>query len=166
MHNEIQNNNQELFLDIRRLIEDARAAVSQTINVGLTLMFWNVGKRINEEVLKQERAEYGKAIVATLSRQLTEEYGKGYTEKSLRRMIQFHECFPDLEIVATLSRQLSWSHFVEIIPLKTALLHESPTSGACCGIGGSRDDGGRGPIRILTGGAKNKPVGVNLSCET
>lgn len=124
MHNEIQNNNQELFFEVRRLIEDARAAVSQTINVGLTLMFWNVGKRINEEVLKQERAEYGKAIVATLSRQLTEEYGKGYTEKSLRRMIQFHECFPDPEIVATLSRQLSWSHFVEIIPLKTDLERE------------------------------------------
>ncbi|MBV6439441.1 MAG: putative nuclease YhcG [Saprospiraceae bacterium] len=84
-------------------------------------MYWNIGKRINEEVLKQERAEYGKAIVATLSQQLTEEYGKGYTEKSLRRMIQFHECFPDLKIVATASRQLSWSHFVEIIPLKTDL---------------------------------------------
>lgn len=95
--------------------------MSQTINVGLTLMYWNIGKRINEEVLKQERAEYGKAIVATLSQQLTEEYGKGYTEKSLRRMIQFHECFPDLKIVATASRQLSWSHFVEIIPLKTDL---------------------------------------------
>lgn len=124
MHNEIQNNNQEIFFEIRRLIEDARAAVSQAVNTGLTLMFWNVGKRINEEVLKQERAEYGKAIVATLSRQLTEEYGKGYTEKSLRRMIQFHECFPDMEIVAMLSRQLSWSHFVEIIPLKTELERE------------------------------------------
>lgn len=63
--------------------------------------------------------------------------------------------------------------FVNLTPPKyshydnnKALLHESPTSGACCGIGGSRDDGGRGPIRILTGGAKNKPVGVNLSCET
>ncbi len=124
MPNKISNNQDLLFTDIRRMIEDARAAVSQAVNVGLTLMYWNIGKRINEEVLKQERAEYGKAIVAALSRQLTEEFGSGYGEKSLRRMIQFHERFPDGEIVATLSRQLSWSHFVEIIPLKTDLERE------------------------------------------
>lgn len=121
MHNEVHKNDKELFFEIRRMIEAARTVVSQTVNTELTLMYWHIGKRINEEVLKQERAEYGKAIVSTLSRQLTEEYGKGYTEKGLWRMIQFQECFPDVEIVATLSRQLSWSHFVEIIPLKTDL---------------------------------------------
>ncbi|MCO6478058.1 MAG: hypothetical protein J5I94_15615 [Phaeodactylibacter sp.] len=121
MSNEINKNQGQLFSDIRQMIEEARTAVSQTVNVGLTLMYWNIGKRITQEVLDNQRAEYGAAIVSMLSRQLTEEYGKGYTEKSLRRMIQFHECFPDLEIVATLSRQLSWSHFIEIIPLKTEL---------------------------------------------
>ncbi len=121
MHNEAHRNDKELFFEIKRMIEAARTVVSQTVNTELTLMYWHIGKRINEEVLKQERAEYGKAIVTKLSRQLTEEYGNGYAEKSLRRMIQFQECFPEVEIVATLSRQLSWSHFVEIIPLKTDL---------------------------------------------
>ncbi len=121
MPNKITNNQDLLFSDIRRMIEEARTAVSQTINAGLTLMYWNIGKRIRQDILENERAEYGASIVSTLSRQLTEEYGKGYTEKGLRRMIQFHECFPDLKIVATLSRYLSWSHFIEIIPLKTDL---------------------------------------------
>ncbi len=121
MPNEISKHQDPLFTDIRAMIEEARTTVSQTVNMALTLMYWNIGKRIRQEVIEDERAEYGASIVSTLSRQLTEEYGKGYTEKGLRRMIQFYEFFPDLEIVATLSRQLSWSHFIEIIPLKTDL---------------------------------------------
>jgi hypothetical protein len=109
------------------MIKDTCGVVYQTINVGLTIMYWKIGKRINQEVRNLERAEYGKLIIALLSQQLTEEYGNGYGEKSLRRMIQFYECYPDSEIVATLSRQLSWSHFVEIIPLNTDLQRECYT---------------------------------------
>jgi predicted nuclease of restriction endonuclease-like (RecB) superfamily len=69
------------------------------------------------EVLGSERAAYGEQIVARLSRQLVADYGRGYTEKNLRRMIQFAEAFPDEEIAATLWRQLSWSHFRELLPL-------------------------------------------------
>jgi len=68
-------------------------------------------------VLGGERAEYGEQIVVTVSRQLVAEYGRGYTDKNLRRMIQFAEAFPEKEIVATLSRQLSWSHFSALLPL-------------------------------------------------
>ncbi len=114
----------ELFADIRRMIEDTRQAVSQTVNAGLTLLNWNIGKRINEEVLKNERAEYGKKILPTVSAKLVEEYGKSFEEKKLRRMVQFAEQFPSYEIVVTLSRQLSWSHFIEIIPLKSDLERE------------------------------------------
>lgn len=121
MYSEIQNNNQELFLDIRRLIEDARAVVSQTINVGLTLMYWNIGKRIREEVLKNQRADYGQQIVSTLSRQLVEEYGRGWSVKQIQHFIRFFDRFPDQTIVSTLSRQLSWSHFKEIIYLEPDL---------------------------------------------
>ncbi len=71
--------------------------------------------------MKEKRAEYGKEIVATLSRQLTNDYGNNFNEKNLRRMIQFAEVFPDKEIVVSLIRQLSWTHFVALIPLKDDL---------------------------------------------
>jgi hypothetical protein len=96
----------------------------KSANSTLTLLYWKLGERIRREVLRDERAEYGEQIVATLSHQLVRDYGKGFTEKSLRRMVQFSEAFPDEQIVATLSRELSWSHFVEILPLKQPLERE------------------------------------------
>ncbi|MFY9556869.1 MAG: PDDEXK nuclease domain-containing protein [Blastocatellia bacterium] len=110
-----------LFSDIRRMIEEARSAVAVTVNAGLTILYWQIGVRINHEILKGGRAEYGEEIVATLSRQLVERYGRGFAEKNLRRMVQFAESFPDAQIVAALSRQLSWSHFKELLPLKQPL---------------------------------------------
>ena len=94
------------------------------MNSALVWLYWNIGKRIREDVLQDKRAKYGDEIVATLSRQLTIEFGKGFTEESLRRMIQFAALFPDEQIVAALSGQLSWSHFVEIIPLDDPLKRE------------------------------------------
>lgn len=111
----------ELLADLRMLIEQARKRVAQAIDGGMVLLYWNVGTRIRREVLGQRRATYGGQIVATLSRQLALEYGRGFEEKNLRRMILFSEQFPDDKIVATLSRQLSWSHFVELLPLKEEL---------------------------------------------
>ena len=106
-----------LLADIRGLIEESRRQTIVTVNMGFTLLYWNVGKRIYVEILKGERAAYGEKIVATVSRQLVAEYGRGYTEKNLRRMIQFAEVFPEEQIVAALWRQLSWSHFRELVPL-------------------------------------------------
>ena len=71
--------------------------------------------------MKEKRAEYGKEIVATLSQELTKEYGNGFSYSALTRMVRFAEVFPDTQIVATLSRQLSWSHFKEILPFKKPL---------------------------------------------
>ena len=88
------------------------------------MLYWHIGERINREVLENQRAEYGKQIVATLARQLKEEFGKGYDEKSLRRMMQFAATFPNLEIVSPLATQLSWSHFVEVMPLKDEIQRE------------------------------------------
>ncbi len=114
----------ELLKDLREMIEQTRQSVASTINAGLTLLYWQIGYRIKEEVLHEERAEYGKAIVATLSRQLMLDYGSGFAEKSLRRMIQFSEFFPDKEIITSLAKHLSWSHFVELIPLKENIKRE------------------------------------------
>ncbi|MDO8966042.1 YhcG family protein [Algoriphagus sp.] len=110
--------NVDLFQDLSEMIEQSQKQIAKVANSALTLLFWNVGNRISNEILNNERASYGKQIVATISAQLEANYGRNFTEKNVRRMIQFAEEFPDFQIVVTLSRQLSWSHFLVIIPLK------------------------------------------------
>jgi predicted nuclease of restriction endonuclease-like (RecB) superfamily len=110
-----------LICDIRRLIEQARASVAVAVNAGMTMLYWQIGKRIHQEILQGKRAEYGEQIVSTLSRQLEVEYGTGFSAKNLRHMIRFADVFPDEAIVSTLWRQLSWSHFKEIIYQKDDL---------------------------------------------
>ncbi|MBF8276146.1 MAG: hypothetical protein HW390_1219 [Candidatus Brocadiaceae bacterium] len=113
-----------LFQDIRKLIDETRSSVAVTVNAGLTMLYWKIGNRINLEILKGERAEYGAEILQTLSAKLVSEYGEGFTEKNIRRMVQFYDLFPNKQIVVTLSRQLSWSHFVTVLPVKNALARE------------------------------------------
>ncbi len=124
MSNAPSQPNHELFADIRQMIDESRQAVSRTVNVAVTMLYWNIGRRINEEILHYQRAEYGEKILPTLSAKLVEDYGNGFSERNLKRMVDFAERFPEPEIVVTLSRQLSWSHFIEIIPLKTELERE------------------------------------------
>ena len=88
-------------------------------------MYWHIGERINREVLGNERAEYGKQIVLTVSRQLQSEYGdKGFEPRTIRRMMQFASLFPDLQIVTPLVTQLSWTHFLLVMPIKDPLARE------------------------------------------
>jgi predicted nuclease of restriction endonuclease-like (RecB) superfamily len=110
-----------LLEEVRGLIREARQQTALMVNAGLTLLYWRVGDRIRRETLKEGRAEYGAEIVRTLSAQLEMEFGRGFGEKNLRRMVQFAELFSDPQIVATLSRQLGWSHFKEIFPLTDPL---------------------------------------------
>jgi len=114
----------QLLGDIRQMIEETQAAVAATVNAGLTTLYWRIGRRIGQEILKGARAEYGAEIVSALARQLTSEYGRGFEEKNLRRMIQFAEVFPNEEIVVSLIRQLSWTHIIALIPLKQPLQRE------------------------------------------
>jgi len=95
-----------LFTELSHLIEQSRQQVAAYANSALTVLFWQIGKRINEEVLQNQRAEYGKQIVVTLSRQLEEEHGRNFTEKNVRRMMRFATEFPDFEIVPLLAAQL------------------------------------------------------------
>lgn len=111
-------NSTDILHDIRHLIEEARAKVASTVNTELTLLYWQIGHRIQAEILKGNRADYGKAIITTLSQQLTLEFGRGFSRSALTRMVQFGQIFPDREIVATLSHILSWSHFQELLPLE------------------------------------------------
>ncbi|MBL7195999.1 MAG: DUF1016 family protein [Desulfobacterales bacterium] len=110
-----------LIGDIRRLIETARHNVAVTVNASLTILYWQIGNRIRQDILKEKRAEYGEEILPTLSAKLVPEFGNGFGIRNLSRMIRFAEVFPEEKIVSTLLRQLSWSHFVEIIPLKDDL---------------------------------------------
>lgn len=108
-----------LFTELSHLIEQSRQQVAAYANSALTVLFWQIGKRINEEVLQNQRADYGKQIVPLLAAQLEAQYGRNFAERNLRRMMQFAEQFQDLEIVSPLATQLSWTHFVELLPLKT-----------------------------------------------
>lgn len=108
-----------LFIELSKLIEQAQQTLVVQANSSLTILFWQIGNRIKQNILQNKRADYGKQIVVTLSRQLTGIYGKNFEEKNLRRMLQFAEQFSDEQIVVTLSRQLSWSHILILLPLKT-----------------------------------------------
>ncbi|MFZ1241999.1 MAG: PDDEXK nuclease domain-containing protein, partial [Anaerolineae bacterium] len=100
-----------LLEDLRQMIEETRQGVATTVNAALTMLYWRVGKRINEEILKGERAEYGRRILPTVSAKLTAEYGRGWNERNLAYMVKFVEPFPDETILHALCTKLSWSHF-------------------------------------------------------
>ena len=110
-----------LLGDIRALIEASRQRAVSAVNAELTMLFWRIGQRIHTEVLAGQRAGYGEEILLTLAAQLVRDYGRSFADKNLRRMVQFAATFPDEPIVVTLSRQLSWSHFVALLPLKDPL---------------------------------------------
>ena len=115
---DIVDNEQILFAELSRLIEQRQQQVVMQANSTLTILFWRIGNSINKEILQNKRADYGKKIVSTVSTQLEEQFGRNFTDKNVRRMIQFAEQFHDFEIVVPLARQLSWSHFLILIPLK------------------------------------------------
>ena len=118
---EIEKSNVILINDLVALIEKGKNQLAYAANASITLTYWNVGKRINSDILDNQRAEYGKKIVVSVARQLTIKYGNSFEEKNLRRMMQFSQVFPDEEIVVSLIRQLSWTHFIALIPIKDEL---------------------------------------------
>ncbi len=112
---------ENLLAELRGLILSTRVQVAQAVNAGLTALYWQIGDRIRHEILKEKRAEYGAEIVSALGRQLENEFGRGFSEKSLRHMLRFAESFPDLAIVSSLLRELSWTHFKALIYLDEPL---------------------------------------------
>ena len=108
----------DLLQDLRHIIDAGRTRVAVQVNSTLILVYWQVGKRIRADILQNQRAEYGKEVIVSLAADLVRLYGKSFEQKNLRRMIQFAEIFPELEIVAPLARQLSWSHFLVLLPIE------------------------------------------------
>jgi predicted nuclease of restriction endonuclease-like (RecB) superfamily len=112
-------NEAALFKQISTIIEKRRYRAGAYANREVTLMYWEIGGHINSSILKNKRAEYGKNILTTLSSKLSARYGSSFSERNLYRMSLFSERFADLEILTMLSSKLSWSHFTELLRLKT-----------------------------------------------
>jgi len=110
-----------LLADVRELIETTRREVAHSVNSALVMLYWRIGRRIRRDVLKEQRAKYGKQIISGIGKQLEMEFGRGFSGKSLRHMIRFAEAFPNKQIVSSLMRQLSWTHFLAIIYIKEPL---------------------------------------------
>jgi len=104
-----------LLADLREIISGGKSQAVAAVNSALTLTYWQVGKRINDEILQGERAAYGKQVIATVAESLVEQYGKSFVTRNLRRMMQFAEFFPDFRIVSPLVTQLSWTHFTTLL---------------------------------------------------
>lgn len=117
-HPTAQNN---LLLDIRELIALAQQRAAVAVNAELTLLYWQIGKRIQHEVLQGQRAEYGKQMITKLAEQLTTDYGKGWSEKQLRHCLRLAEVFADEAIFSTVRRKLSWSHIKMLLSLEDSL---------------------------------------------
>lgn len=118
MDDELINNDNEInniFDNIKDLVINSRNKVYQTVNTEMLSLYWNIGKVIMEIQQGDERASYGDAVLEKLSEKLTNEFGKGFSKRNLERMRKFYICFP---IATTVSSQLSWSHYLEIIKIE------------------------------------------------
>lgn len=109
----------DLHAELRALIAASRQRLAGAVNAELTRLYWTVGQRLDTELLGGERASYGAQLLEQLGQQLSQEFGRGFEARNLRRMLRFAQAFPAAGIVSTLSTQLSWSHLVAIVPLKT-----------------------------------------------
>jgi len=119
---------ESLFSDLTHLIAEARTRAAVAVNAEITLLYWHIGRRIRIDVLKEERADYGKQVLLFLAEKLTRQCGRGWSEKQLRHCLRFAETFEDEKILSALRRELSWTHIKTIIyiddPLKRSFYME------------------------------------------
>ncbi|EON75341.1 Putative cytoplasmic protein [Lunatimonas lonarensis] len=122
---DIESSQKKLYLDICKLVEDARNYVAITSNKTLTLLYWQIGERINSNLLEGQRASYGRGIVSELATKLQEQFGsRGFQERNIRRMMQFADLFKEYSFVSEAATYLSWSHFIELLSVNDALQRE------------------------------------------
>lgn len=113
-----------VYDEINDLIKQKRGDVKNAINDAMISLYWGIGKRLAEEITGANKPEYGKRVVIEISKRLSADYGTGFDKSAISRMINFYQAFPDYEKVVTLSQQLTWSHFIEILPIKDELKRE------------------------------------------
>ena len=101
---------------MKEILKNARQKAYTAVNSAMVEAYWKIGRRIvEEEQSGRERAEYGKEILQNLSKELTEEFGKGYSYRTLREIRQFYLMFSDFEKWRTVSAKLTWSHFQKVL---------------------------------------------------
>ena len=120
----LEKNTIRLLSELKQLIERSRQQVAISINSEITMLYWHIGKHIHQHFLMDGRAAYGKEILQTVSSKLISEYGKGFSERNLAKMIKFYELFQDEKILPTLSAKLSWSHFIELSGINDPMQRE------------------------------------------
>lgn len=119
MELEIQN---DLYIKISNLIKEAHSQIKRNVNSIMVITYWNIGKIIVEDESNgKTRAEYGKATLKNLSNKLTEEYGKGFDERNLRKMRQFYSLYPNWDSVST---ELSWTHYRHLMKVENEKARE------------------------------------------
>lgn len=111
---EIQQIGSRISERVGGIIEQAKHTVAVYLNSEISMTYWQIGKYLSEELDAINDEKYGSKIVSTVSRLLTERFGKGYMRANIFRMLRVSRVFPDEETVSTLSRQLTWSHLVEL----------------------------------------------------
>jgi predicted nuclease of restriction endonuclease-like (RecB) superfamily len=109
---------ENITYDITSLIGSAKDQVAREYNSTQVFLAWYIGRRIEEEILQNNRAGYGEKLIESLSAELSYLYGGGYSRPNLFKMLRFYRLFPNDQIVSTLSRQLSWSHFILICTIE------------------------------------------------
>ena len=112
---------ERLYEKISGLIISRKAAITQTVNTAMLFLYWEIGEVICTDLLTGTKADYGRRVVEEVSEKLKENYGRGFDKSSVFRMVKFYQEFPDRGKVATLSQQLTWSHFVELLPIEDGL---------------------------------------------
>ena len=118
----LQSADINLIVDIKSLIEQSKQQIAVAVNSTMSILYWQIGKRIVKELQNKDRSEiYGKELVANLCKNLSKEYGNTFSEKNIRRMMQFFNTFPEEKIVVSLIRKLSWTHILAVIPIEDEL---------------------------------------------
>ncbi|MFH7013168.1 YhcG family protein [Flavobacterium sp. FlaQc-52] len=118
------NDNPKLLDSIIGLIDQTRHYVAKTVNQELTLLYWKIGKSINDEILKNDRADYGKKLILELSKELLNRFGTGFNKRNLHSFIKLNTVFEDFTIVHTVCAQLSWSHIRTLIYIESDIKRE------------------------------------------
>lgn len=115
---------EKVYNRISNLIEKSKNNIVVSVNREMTMLYWNIGKDITENVLNNTKAEYGDEVIKKVSKRLVIEYGRGFGVRNIFRMLKFYEYFSDYEKVSTVSTKLSWSHFVELLQISDKLKRE------------------------------------------
>lgn len=124
MSDVLKNNIDFIYKEISTVINNSKNKVALAINSEMIILYWSIGKIIKTQILNDERAEYGKSIIKSLSKELTTNYGKGYSQRNLFNMVNLYEIINDFQILQTLSAKLSWSHLLKLITINDKLKRE------------------------------------------